>query len=196
VATESVSASAVEVAAGAGFSHGGTSPDEAIAVPGEVRSVGVADRVARILELRDGAEARPLSQVLLRLDDLIGDEGRVRVGVRGSAVDARIDLDDPVLAGRLGARIDDLSRALRRQGLDPERLLVQASRASDAVEPTRLAVPGADAEPAWVRALRSLDGGAGAQGDRRHDGGRDSRSGEPDVSHQRSRKEQRREDRT
>jgi hypothetical protein len=195
-AVESGSAPAIEMAAGAAFSAAGASPDGAIAVPGEVRGAGGADRVARVLELRDGAEARPLSQVLLRLDDLDAGEGRVRVGVRGSAVDARIDLGDPVLAGRLGARIDDLSRALRRHGLDPETLLVQASRASDIGEPARLAVAGVDAEPAWVRALRSLDGGAGAQGDRRHDAGRDSRSGEPDVSHQRSRKEHRREDRT
>jgi hypothetical protein len=110
----------------------------------ETRGADFVDRVARVLELQDGLEAQPVTRVLLRLDDEGGAGGRVRIGLQGGVASAEIALADPVAAGRLQLRVDELARALSRQGLEPGALQVQTgprdeSRARD---PERR-------EPAW-----------------------------------------------
>jgi hypothetical protein len=110
--------------------------------------VDVAARVARVLEMQEGASARPLSSILLRLDNPAGGEDRIRVDLRGNSVDAQLDLQDPAEAQRLGARIGDLKQALERQGLDAEALRVRASTLRpDAAEAVRVAAALADEAP-------------------------------------------------
>jgi hypothetical protein len=111
-----------------------------------VFGVDVAARVARVLELQEGASARPLSSILLRLDNPAGGEDRIRVDLRGTSVDARLDLNDPAEAQRLGARIGDLRQALERQGLEADALRIRATGVArpDAAEAVRAAAAIAD----------------------------------------------------
>lgn len=119
----------------------------------------VAGRVAHVTELQDGASLRPLSQVVLRLDNAAGGEDRVRIGMRGSLVGATIDVSDPSAAQRMNSRIGELQQALERNGLETEKL--QVRRVADAAELAQAVTGVRDAESA--RAASATRQGDGAQ---------------------------------
>jgi hypothetical protein len=103
------------------------------------------DRIAHVLDIRDAAAARPLSSVLLRLDQPDGSEDRVRVDLRGSAVGATFDVHDPVGADDLSRHVADLTRALEVRGLETDAVTVRAARSRE-VAPAPL-LTGLDREP-------------------------------------------------
>lgn len=128
-----------------------TSPSGSTAANGpatgfEATGPDVAGRIARVLELQESG-ALPSSSVWLRLGDEDGGIGRIRVGLRGSAVDARIWLDDPAAAQRLTDRVEELARALRGRGLEPETLRIHGHG------------PTADAAEALRSVFRTEEGG-------------------------------------
>jgi hypothetical protein len=112
-----------------------TASTNALRHVGALGGADVAERIARVLQLQSDGASRPLSHVVLRLDDGDGNPDLIRVGVRGSGVDATLALRDPAVAGRLEAQIGELHQALGRHGLTGESLQVQllASEALDAV---------------------------------------------------------------
>jgi hypothetical protein len=64
----------------------------------------------------------------LELENADGAGTRLRLDLRGSSLDARIDLQDPASAERMRARVNELHRALNRIGLDADSLRIQAAR--------------------------------------------------------------------
>jgi hypothetical protein len=97
--------------------------------------------VARLLALQDAQRSAPATGVTLEVGP---DDGltaaKIRVGVRGGAIDALIDVADPAIANRLGGRVDELRRALERTGLEPATVLVRELGAG--VQPGRGASAG------------------------------------------------------
>src|SRR5690606_8572933 len=82
--------------------------------------VELAHRIASLLQLQASAAARPMSKVVLRLDDADGGPELIRIGIRDRAVDAMLSTRDPVAASRLEAQIGDLQQALGRHGLQSD----------------------------------------------------------------------------
>jgi uncharacterized protein YcbK (DUF882 family) len=108
-----------------------------------------AERAARILELQDGAAAGPMSHVMLRVDNPSGGEDRIRIDLRGSSVDARIDMSNVGEAERVTARLGELRSTLERHGLEAESLRVRSTSAinqADAIEMPRLGLALSEAE--------------------------------------------------
>jgi hypothetical protein len=101
----------------------------------------IQSRVARLLALQDAQRSAPATGVTLEVGP---DDGltaaKIRVGVRGGAIDALIDVADPAIANRLGGRVDELRRALERTGLEPATVLVRELGAG--VQPGRGASAG------------------------------------------------------
>lgn len=90
----------------------------------ETGSTDIAGRIARVLQAQDALSARPASHVSLDVGD--GEHAaRIHVGLRGGELATRIDVSDPVMAMRLGHRIDELRNALQRHGLEPSTLQVR-----------------------------------------------------------------------
>lgn len=87
--------------------------------------VDLAHRIASLLQLQATAAARPMSHVVLRLDDADGGPELIRIGIRDRAVDAMLSTRDPVAASRLEAQIGDLQQALGRHGLQSDSLRVE-----------------------------------------------------------------------
>lgn len=85
--------------------------------------------------MQDGAAARPMSQMVLRIDTPDGGVDTIRVDVRGGSVGASIRTSDAGIAEQMTTRIGDLQRALESQGLEAEVLQVQTTTAdgSDSV---------------------------------------------------------------
>lgn len=83
-----------------------------------------AERVARIQNLQDLAAAAP-GRIHVSLDVADGAGTRINLTLRGSAVDASIQLEDPAAARQMTSRISELHSALRRRGLEPASLRVQ-----------------------------------------------------------------------
>ncbi len=160
------STNAADVPAGDVAARGATAAASS-ASPVEAATAGDVERVVRVLELQEAADAAPRSRVVLRLEDADGGVGRVRVDLRGSAVDAEISVPDRRLAARLDARIDALDSALRREGLVPESLRAQAAPAIESSEAARHAFS------APATSLESASGtasGGAADRDRRGEG--------------------------
>jgi hypothetical protein len=98
-----------------------------------------AERVERIQQLRDAAGPSGPSELRLDLDEREGLGARIRMALRGSSVEAMIDMDDPLLARRLEARIGELHRALEARGLEPATLGVRTLRpVVEAADPAAL----------------------------------------------------------
>lgn len=156
------------------------------------RGADFASRVARILELQDGIEAQPVTRVLLRLDDEGGAGARVRVGVQGGVVAADIALADPLAAGRMQLRLDELARALSRQGLEPGALQVESVARRQVVElSSGIGVGGAELDAVGLG--RVLERGMASAG--RDEGrARDPERRDPAANQERSRREPKRED--
>lgn len=107
--------------ADAGATSPAVTPPRAVV---ETGSTDIAGRIARVLQAQDALSARPASHVSLDVGD--GEHAaRIHVGLRGSELATRIDVSDPVVAMRLGHRIDELRNALQRHGLEPSTLQVR-----------------------------------------------------------------------
>lgn len=90
------------------------------------------ERIARVLRMQEAAGDRPLSSVLLRLDNPEGGEDRIRIDLRGNAVGATLDMSDPRTAEQLRSHASELQQSLQRQGLDGEPMVFRsASRITD-----------------------------------------------------------------
>jgi hypothetical protein len=101
-----------------------------------------AERIARVLQLQDAAPARPLSQMVLRLDNPMGGEDRIRVDLRGGSVGAALSMGDAATAARIQAEIGQLQKALEGRGLQAEHLSVTSAVAGrDLAEALRTALP-------------------------------------------------------
>jgi hypothetical protein len=91
----------------------------------------IASRVARLLALQDAARSAPVSGVTL---DVGPEDGlataRIRLGLRGPALDALIDIADPAMANRLSGRVEELRRALERTGLEPATVVIREAAAA------------------------------------------------------------------
>ena len=131
----------VEAAAG-DVATRGASPGSVAAEIGGATGAGDVERVAQVLELQEAAAAAPRSTVVLRFEDGGGGAGRIRVDLRGTAVNAEISTPDAQLAARLDSRIDALEQALRREGLVPETLRAHVTQAAEVGDVARLAVAG------------------------------------------------------
>jgi hypothetical protein len=101
-----------------------------------------AERIARVLQLQDAAPARPLSQMVLRLDNPMGGEDRIRVDLRGGSVGAALNMGDAATAARIQAEIGQLQKALEGRGLQAEHLSVTSAVAGrELAEALRTALP-------------------------------------------------------
>jgi hypothetical protein len=102
--------------------------------------------VARLLDVRDASPARPLSHIVLQLDNGRGGQDQVRVELRGTTVDAAIGVTDAAQLERLSASVGELQRALEDRGLRPDALSVTSRGA--AAEPAPAAAALAALDPA------------------------------------------------
>lgn len=93
----------------------------------------LSERIAELLNLRDAAAERPLSSVLLRLDAPDGTEDRIRIGLRGSSIDAAFEMNDRALVEDLNRHVGELARAVERQGFEPDHLVARSSVTKDPV---------------------------------------------------------------
>jgi hypothetical protein len=138
-----------------------------------------AERIARILQARDTAAERPLSSVVLRLEHPEGGEDRIRVDLRGQTIGATLDMHDAASADRLGAHVQELTRALERRGLDPEAVTVRTVRGAEPAVGGGLAA-GVDRDA--LRTTSSSGAGSGAftgRDPRNPARGDDQRQGDP-----------------
>jgi len=88
-----------------------------------------ADRVGALLDARDNAPVRPLSQLTVRLDDDQGGTEQIRLNLRGGAVDTHIALPNTADANRMSLRVGELQHALESKGIDATVVRVSATDA-------------------------------------------------------------------
>ncbi len=88
----------------------------------EATPIGVAERAAHVAALQDARDSQPVSHMTLRIDNADGAEDRIRVDMRGTHVDATINVQDAAMAARLADNIHDLARALESRDLSPDSL--------------------------------------------------------------------------
>lgn len=155
---------------------------------GPTAGAAAAERVARVLDIQADLSTRPMSSMLLRVESPTGVEDRIRVDLRGSGVETTLDLGSMADANRLGARVEDLSRALERHGLDADVVRIRSTGSTDVAEAARVASMLSESELIRAGNARqtsdsgfSRDGGDGTAKD-------ESRS-RPDGGNHRSRKE-------
>lgn len=166
-----------------GFAPGGAFASamiEGLNAPGGADPVG---RLARILEMKDGAPSAPVDHMVLRLDNGTGGEDRIRVDLRGSGLGATIDAGSAADAERLLSRLPELKQALERHGLDTEALKIRSAALA-----AREATLTVDAARSVVRPDGSAESALGR--DRGKHSGRDEAGEGTGNSHSRSRKEQ------
>jgi hypothetical protein len=151
-------------------------------------NAGMAERVARVLQLQTGVPVRTLQQVVLRLDGAGGAQELVRVGLSGTSVSADIGTGSPAEAEAMTARLGELQGALERQGLEAEGLRVRSATPvmeGEAVRGLAMAAlaeqlrPAADARSAAAGAAPRDDGDTPARQPRR----------DANDAHERSRRE-------
>jgi peptidoglycan L-alanyl-D-glutamate endopeptidase CwlK len=88
-----------------------------------------ADRVGQMLDARDTAPVRPLSQLTVRLNDDQGGTEQIRLNLRGNAVDTHIALNNPIDADRMSLRVGELQHALESRGITADVVHVSATEA-------------------------------------------------------------------
>jgi uncharacterized protein YcbK (DUF882 family) len=146
-AREAVSAgesSAPLAVTGAVPSAGSTDLAGSVRVTAPVANVNMADRISHLLDLQATQAARPLSSVLLRMENATGIDDQIRIDTRGTSVDARLGLGNAQQAAALTDRLGELREALERRGLTADGVRVQAAagpRATDSVSFTRATAP-------------------------------------------------------
>jgi hypothetical protein len=92
-------------------------------------------KTERVLEARDGGVNRPMSQIMLKVDNDTGGTDHIRVNVRGTTVDTTITLDDQKRVERLSQRVGELHSSLERRGLEAEVVRITTARESDRYTP-------------------------------------------------------------
>ncbi len=133
-------------------------------------AVNMADRISQLMDLQATQAAKPLSSVLLRMDNANGIEDQIRIDTRGTSVDARLGLGNAQQAAALTDRLGELREALERRGLTADGVRVQATtatRTTDTATFSRAAAPGL--ELAAMRAAAD----AQSQGNTRDQSSRD-----------------------
>ncbi len=93
-------------------------------------AVNMADRISQLMDLQATQAAKPLSSVLLRMDNANGIEDQIRIDTRGTSVDARLGLGNAQQAAALTDRLGELREALERRGLTADGVRVQATTAT------------------------------------------------------------------
>ncbi|MBI2795787.1 MAG: M15 family metallopeptidase [Gemmatimonadetes bacterium] len=88
---------------------------------------GAAARAADIMALQDARDARPVSHMLLQVENAAGGQDRIRVDVRGQQVGATMVLDDAAAAEQAASRMNELATALGARGLSADALRVRAA---------------------------------------------------------------------
>ena len=136
-------------------------------------SVNMADRISQLMDIQATQSAKPLSSVLLRMENANGMEDQIRIDTRGTAVDARLGVGNAQQAAAITDRLGELREALERRGLSAEGVRVQAApRATDSVNFSRATTPGIDL--AGLRAASDSQ----AQGNTRDQSSRDQQQRE------------------
>jgi hypothetical protein len=97
-------------------------------------NVNMADRISHLLDLQSAQDARPLSSVLLRMENASGVADQIRIDTRGTSVDAELGLGNAQQAAALTDRIGELRTALERRGLSADAVRVQAPSANRNVD--------------------------------------------------------------
>ncbi|HEY8377569.1 MAG TPA: M15 family metallopeptidase [Nannocystis sp.] len=129
-------------AAASDVARRGAAPGSVAAQIDGAAGAGEVERVAQVLELQEAAAAAPRSTVVLRFEDADGGAGRIRLDLRGTAVNAEISTPDAQLAARLDSQIGALEQALKREGLVPETLRAHAASVAESGDAARLAFTG------------------------------------------------------
>jgi len=110
-----------------------TGPTRAAEVVASAGGPDIASRVERLLALQDAMRATPATGMTLDVGPEDGTTAaRIRLGLRGNAVDALIDVADPNAAARLSGRVSELRQALERTGLEPATVAVREGLATQA----------------------------------------------------------------
>ena len=91
-----------------------------------------AAHVDRVLDLQDAQGSRSISRLALSLDDGNGGQDVVRIGMRGTSVGASFDMGNAAGADRISSRLGELTRALEKQGLEPQAFQVRSAATTDA----------------------------------------------------------------
>lgn len=137
--------------------------------------VNMSDRISHLLDLQATQAAKPLSSVLLRMENANGVDDQIRIDTRGTSVDARLGLGNAQQAAALTDRLGELRDALERRGLTADGVRVQATsntRATDSVQFSRTTAP--TIELAAMRAAADSQ----AQGNTRDQSARDQQQRE------------------
>jgi hypothetical protein len=106
------------------------SPISAASVSTEMTSTA-SQRAERIMAAQD-APARPLSQIVMSVDNGNGTSDRIQVALRGSTVNATIDVADQHAANALSSHSDELVRSLTKDGVDVESVRVRSTATATA----------------------------------------------------------------
>jgi len=109
------------------------SGERAGAIETLARTVGGSqlDQVHRVLAAQDAARGRPITELSLALDAPESGVDRIHLGVSGRRVGATIEAIDDASATRIGGRLDELTRALGRAGLEPDAVRIAGPEARD-----------------------------------------------------------------
>ncbi len=108
---------------------GATDLAGSVRVTAPVSSMSMADRISHLMDLQATQAARPLSSVMLRMENAGGMEDQIRIDTRGSSVDARLGLGNAQQAAALTERLGELREALERRGLTADGVRVQSTAA-------------------------------------------------------------------
>jgi hypothetical protein len=146
--------------------------------------------------MKDGAAAGPVNHLLLRLDAPGGGEDRIRIDLRGSTLEATLNIENAGEAERIASRIGELRESLSRLGLEADVVKVRTTLAPGAerLDGTRTAFANAADLESGRNNSNSRSGADSADG---RDAWRDSQGRsrrEAGDSHQRSRREPRQEE--
>jgi hypothetical protein len=118
------------IASGLGRRAGEFSVPNVVATTSAATSA--AQRVADIVAAREDAPARPLSQIVMAVDAGNGTMDRIQLDLRGSSLNAAIDVGDQRAAHTMSTHKPELVRALTRDGLEVESLEIRGTTATAA----------------------------------------------------------------
>ena len=113
---------------GSAIADGATPPTQNVLRPSTPTAgpVSTAEAVQRVQDLQAESETRGAGRVFLDLENADGVGTRLRLTLRGSALDAAIQIDDPDTARVMHSRISELHRALEQRGFDSGAVRIQS----------------------------------------------------------------------
>ncbi len=123
---------------------GATDLAGSVRVSTPVSSMSMADRISHLMDLQATQAAKPLSSVMLRMENGGGADDQIRIDTRGSSVDARLGLGNAQQAAALTDRLGELREALERRGLSADGVRVQSTaaiRTADSANFSRATAP-------------------------------------------------------